>query len=218
MVSGEPISRRAWFRRSLGARLQPAPPPEESYPEAVSDVITPSPASAEQVLYRIAAEPAYRLILPQLLEFCITPHTFSEIRDWLLCFPEMQATFHPPELLLQWMIQSGGIAQSGENSTLELWQTTEVGREALASSCPSDRLRQLLIEEPAYKEIYQQLLEFCMAPKSTPDIEDLLRAHPMLENPKVYPNYLIDRLETAGGLEWTGQWLTTEAGKLFIQS
>jgi hypothetical protein len=218
MVSGEPISRRAWFRRSLGARLQREEQPKESFPEVTAEAITPGPASAEQVLHRIAAEPAYRLILPQLLEFCITPHTASEIRDWLLCFPEMHATFHPPELLLQWMVQSGGIAQSDENSKLELWYTTEAGREALDRSSPADRLRRLLIEEPNYKEIYQQLLEFCMAAKSTSDIEDLLRANPVLEIPKVYPNYLIDRLETAGGLEWTGQWLTTEAGKLFLQS
>jgi hypothetical protein len=218
MVSGETISRRAWFRRSLGSRLKQEEFPKASLPEAVLDRTVPGPATAEQVLYRIAAEPAYRLILPQLLEFCITPHTASEIRDWLLSFPEMQATFHPPELLLQWMVQSGGIAPVCENPALELWSTTEAGREALACNSPSDRLGRLLQEEPTYKEIYQQLLEFCLLAKSTSEIEDLLRANPVLENPKIYPNYLIGRLETAGGLEWTGQWLTTEAGKLFLQS
>jgi hypothetical protein len=218
MVSIDPISRRAWFRRSLGLHLQPEESPNALLPEAVSDTIALGPATAEQVLDRIAAEPAHRLILPKLLEFCITPHTTSEIKEWLMRFPEMQTAFHPPELLLKWMIQSGGIAPACENPSLEHWRTTEAGREALASNSPFDRLRRLLIEEPAYKEIYRQILEFCVAAKSISEIEGLLRANPVLENPKVYPNYIVDRLETAGGLEWTGQWLATEAGKLFLQS
>jgi hypothetical protein len=218
MVSGDPISRRAWFRRSLGSHLQLRKDLQASLPEEVADMIAPGPATAEQVLTRIAAEPAYQLILLQLLEFCITPHPASEIRDRLLCFPEMQATFHPPELLLQWMIQAGGIAPACENPSLELWRTTEAGREALAGSSPSERLRRLLSEDPVYKDIYQQIIEFCVTAKSISEIEGLLCANPVLENPKVYPNYLIDRLEAAGGLEWTGQWQTTEAGKLFLQS
>jgi hypothetical protein len=218
MVSGESISRRAWFRRSLGVRQLRETRPKEQPQEAITDAAEPAPATAEQVLYRIAAEPAYRLILSQLLEFCITPHTASEIENWLLGFPEMRATFHPPELLLQWMVQSGGIAPVHESPELGLWHTTEAGLEALARSCPSERLRLLLNEEPAYKEIYQQLLEFCITGKATGEIEGLLCVNPILENPKVYPNYLIDRLETAGGLEWNGQWQTTETGKLFLQS
>jgi hypothetical protein len=76
----------------------------------------------------------------------------------------------------------------------------------------------LLSEDSVYKDIYKQILEFCVAARSISEIEDLLRAHPALEVPKVYPNYLIDRLEDAGGLEWTGNWLTTEAGRLLLQS
>jgi len=57
------------------------------------------------------------------------------------------------------------------------------------------------------------ILEFCCAGRSLSEIECLLLAHPGLQNPQVYPSYLVDRLEFAGALEWTGKWRTTETGR-----
>jgi len=71
----------------------------------------------------------------------------------------------------------------------------------------------MLAEEPRYREVYDRLLEYCVEPRTRAEIEALLQNHPALESPKIYPGYLIDRLESAGGLEWTGKWRTTLAGK-----
>jgi len=78
---------------------------------------------------------------------------------------------------------------------------------------PAERLRRLLEEEPGYVDIYRMVLEYCLEEHSMPEIEYLLRAHPALTNPKVYPSYLVDRLEFVGALEWTGKWRTTETGR-----
>ena len=78
---------------------------------------------------------------------------------------------------------------------------------------PAERLRRLLGDEPAYADVYGMILKFCAEERSISEIECLLRANPALENPKIYPSYLIDRLEFAGALKWTGKWRVTETGK-----
>ena len=221
MAQGDPISRRNLFRRSLGLRTPenkgesnkpPAEPEADDVPlktAAPEGGVTP-----EKILKRINAEPAYRLILQRLIAFCSEPRSSREIYDELLYYPEMRTAAHTPKMLLKWMVEAGAIAgHAGEGRETALWLTTEAGMEAVAGHDPAERLRRLLEEEPAYADIYRKILEFCSEEHSLPDIEYLLYAHPALQNPKIYPSYLVDRLEFAGALEWTGKWRATETGK-----
>jgi hypothetical protein len=93
--------------------------------------------------------------------------------------------------------------------------TPEKSSKRIATDDPAERLRRLLEEEPAYVDIFRMIREFCPDGRSISEIEYLLLAHPMLQKPKIYPSYLVDRLEFAGALEWTGKWQTTETGKNF---
>ena len=49
------------------------------------------------------------------------------------------------------------------------------------------------------------------------EIEALVQNDPVLAALKVYPSFLIEGLEAAGGLEWVGKWRTTEAGKMVAE-
>ncbi len=185
---------------------------------AVGPNDTPAPSHAdvsarERVLNRISAEPGYRQLLYKLLEFCAHPRTGQEIHEWMLPFPEMQIALHTPAILLKWMVQAGGIEQMEGSEKEPIWQTTEAGRSVVEETGPTQRMRRLLSEEPQYREVFSQILQFCKVAKSRAEIEGLLQGHRALENPKIYPGYLIERLESAGGLEWTGKWQTTRAGK-----
>ncbi|MDR1728996.1 MAG: hypothetical protein LBT74_13920 [Acidobacteriota bacterium] len=227
MAHDNPISRRALFRKSLGLGMTPEKDASENVETPVSQgcpatppdpegtVVAAEAASPEKIRERIAAEPAYRLLLPRLLAFCSEPRTAGDVREALLGRPEMRTAIHAPETLLSWMVEVGAIAGRKEEGRAEtLWETTEEGLEAVAGYDPAERLRRLLDEEPAYRDIYRRVLEFCAEGRALPEIEALLRAHPALENPKVYPAYLVDRLEFAGALEWTGdKWQTTATGK-----
>ena len=42
-------------------------------------------------------------------------------------------------------------------------------------------------------------------------------ARPGLQNPRVYPSYLVDRLEFAGVMKWVGKWRVTETGKEILR-
>ena len=218
------ISRRNLLRKSLG--LQTLEEKHESKDPSQSpavDCVSAEPAlrkdvTPETILKTINSEYVYRLILQRLLAFCCEPKSFREIHKDLMYYPEIyhnRAT-HTPESLMTWMIEIGAIVGYTEECLEEeLWVTTEAGMEAIAVNDPAERLKRLLEEEPAYDEIYRIILKFCLTEHSVDDIEDLLRVHPGLRNPKVYPSHLVERLEFAGALEWTDheKLITTETGK-----
>ena len=45
-----------------------------------------------------------------------------------------------------------------------------------------------------------------------------LAVDPETKQRSVYPQYFIDALESAGGIEWAGAWHTTQAGKTLLDS
>jgi len=221
MAKNNPISRRKLFLRSFGVRM----PENERAPEKASHAQEPEDifsepsaaedATPEKILKRIDAEPAYRLILPRLLAFCLEPKSVQQIHEELMYFPEMRNAAHTPIMLLKWMIEAGAITRRSmeEGTETALWLTTEAGLDAIAANDPGERLRRLLEDEPAYVDIYKKILEFCSVERSMPEIEYLLIAHPGLQSPRVYPSYMVDRLEFAGAIEWAGKWRVTETGK-----
>jgi len=224
MVENDPISRRNLFLRSFGIRRRederaPEKTSHDRVPDRAPEDVFPEPAAVEdatpeKILKRITAEPAYRLILHRLLAFCSEPKSVQEIQDEMMYYPEMRTAAHTPKMLLKWMIEAGAIVRHSDGSQeTTLWQTTEAGLDAIAANDPAERLRRLLEEEPAYVDIFKKILEFCSIERSMPEIEYLLIAHPRLQSPKVYPSYLVDRLEFAGAIEWIGKWRVTETGK-----
>lgn len=100
--------------------------------------------------------------------------------------------------------------------------TTDAGREALAQFDPKSRFDELLGGEPeTYLELYARVLDICSEGDGATraQIEQDLKGHPALENPKrIYPEYFISKLETIGGLSWDGAWRTTEAGARILES
>ena len=221
MALNDTISRRNLFLRSFGVRKrEDERAPKETSPGHAIEDFFPDPSAVEDVtpekiLKRIDAEPAYRLVLPRLLAFCSEPRSAQEIHDELMYFPEMRTAAHDPKMLLKWMVEAGAITRRSmeEGTETALWLTTEAGLDAIAANDPGERLRRLLEDEPAYVDIYKKILEFCSVERSMPEIEYLLIAHPGLQSPRVYPSYMVDRLEFAGAIEWAGKWRVTETGK-----
>ncbi|MDR3437924.1 hypothetical protein [Telmatospirillum sp.] len=170
-----------------------------------------------RLLGRISEEPAYRSVLYKILTFCRTTRSSVEIEATVISFPEMKSALHPPRLLLSWLVAAGGIESIAPNDAEPGWRTTAAGRSVLEIENPSIRLCRLLDAEPAYRDVYRLVLQSCLAPKTRPEIESVLDGNPLLETPKLYPSFFIERLESAGGLEWDQKWRTTEAGEMFVR-
>lgn len=169
-----------------------------------------------KVLQRMAAEPANKIVLYKILEYCITAHSDSDVERTILSFPEMKTAVHSPELLLTWLENAGGIEHlTGDNGEI-VWFTTPAGRNVVESDSFSNRLIRLFAQETIYQSIYLQIFQACLSPKSRKEIESMMEHNPILKESNVYPSYFIEKLEEAGGLQWDEKWQITSAGKDFL--
>ena len=172
--------------------------------------------ATKKILQRISAEPADKIILHKVLAFCETARSYSQIWHEIRSFPEMKVALQPPQVLVKWLVQFGGIEQIVAEDQEPTWRTTPAGRNVVRIEKPGNWLEQLLAREPIYNEIYVQVLQSCVAPKTKGEIESLLRGNRVVDNFKVYASFFIEGLERAGGLEWDKKWRTTQAGRTFI--
>lgn len=102
----------------------------------------------------------------------------------------------------------------------------QAGREVLADYSPDATLSALIAERPQYHDAYMAVLSECAAEggASRDALEaalnqlSALAVDPETKQRSVYPQYFIDALESAGGIEWAGAWHTTQAGKTLLDS
>ncbi len=100
-------------------------------------------------------------------------------------------------------------------------RVTELGEQILADYAPEQTISNLFQEKPTYGDVFKVALKACQDPKgcSLPDLEAALMTMPQLQpdpqthQTKVYPQFFIDALETAGAIEWRGAWRITSAGE-----
>lgn len=99
-----------------------------------------------------------------------------------------------------------------------LVNVTDEGRELAHSIDPRFMIDSLLEERPGYRAIFARMVARCASDEgaSRMELEDAVEqdGHPTSPDGKrVYPQYFIDALETAGAIEWNGSWHATEAGR-----
>ncbi|MHC1711336.1 MAG: hypothetical protein AB9872_04205 [Solidesulfovibrio sp.] len=168
-----------------------------------------------KVLQSVSSEPACRASLYKMLAYCETARTSVEIEQEALSYPEMKVSLHSSLMLLTRLVQSGGIERIAAKDATPLWRTTPAGRDVVRIEGPSKRLEALLAQNPGYRDVFFQVLQSCLAPKTKGEIEAMLHGNPVLVEPKVFAGFFIGELEKAGGLEWNEKWRTTQAGKEF---
>lgn len=98
---------------------------------------------------------------------------------------------------------------------------TQAGRDLAAAIDPDFTMRQLLSDRPHYRAVFARVLAACAAQSgaSREAVEAAVEAEGNVSSPegkRVYPQYFMDALETAGGIEWDGAWRATEAGRRAI--
>lgn len=101
---------------------------------------------------------------------------------------------------------------------------TDVGRTLLESYAPEATLDALIQSKPTYRDVFAAVLDACNAGEgaSRAGLERVINTFPQLkpdpstQRTRVYPQYFIDALETAGGIAWDGSWRTTDAGKALL--
>lgn len=102
---------------------------------------------------------------------------------------------------------------------------TKAGHRLLEEHGPGATLRSLFASHPHYADVYRAALWACSDDGgcSRTDLEAQIKDMPQLQpdpetgRTRVYPQYFIDALESAGGIEWDGAWRITTAGKAVME-
>lgn len=94
------------------------------------------------------------------------------------------------------------------------WLATPDGIAALEADDPLGRAHSLFESDPHYLPIYKCILTLCARSEGakTPAIGAAVNGHELLQRPRLFATYFIDRLERCGTIAWTGLWAATEAG------
>ncbi|MBS5450138.1 MAG: hypothetical protein KHY83_08945 [Coriobacteriia bacterium] len=107
----------------------------------------------------------------------------------------------------------------------ETLAVTEKGRRLAAAYEPGVTMRALLEERPEYGDVFKAALWACADADgcSRADLEAQINEFPQLQpdaasgRTRVYPQFFIDALETAGGIEWRdAAWRVTEVGRQLL--
>lgn len=101
---------------------------------------------------------------------------------------------------------------------------TDSGRSLLEAYAPDATLHALLGSKPEYRDVFAAVLDACSTDQGATraDLECAINAFPQLQpdpatqRTRVYPQYFIDALETAGGIVWDGAWRITDTGKAHL--
>jgi hypothetical protein len=93
------------------------------------------------------------------------------------------------------------------------WTSTQPALEILDAIDEMADLRVLLGVEEEYFEIFIRILRYCAEePRSKSQLNDLVDSDPLLQKPRRYSGFFIDKLNDCGAIEWKPGWNTTSVG------
>ena len=100
------------------------------------------------------------------------------------------------------------------------WLVTDAGLAQVESYKPLDRISECYKAEPQYAEVFDACLNACAREGGAliKQIDDIIGDEPILQKPRRYAMYFIDKLERAGAVEWGKTWEITQFGREYLAS
>lgn len=107
-----------------------------------------------------------------------------------------------------------------EEAPLQYYTATPEGIKALEYRSAVESVLPTLTEEPEYLRIYKQVLEMVSAEGGVgmKELDCAVNGDPLLQNPRRFCGYFLDRLERAGAVRFTDSWRITELGLAVLHS
>lgn len=185
--------------------------------------------------------PARRDVLLGILSFCATPRSEAEVAARVTALQATSSSVFDASSLCNLLKLTGAIrletsdgipadsidtapeVKLGEDTAYLIihqlptmcWHTTEIGLEALDSDDPAGHLISILEEDLAYAPIYRHVLELCnrAGGASTRELGSGIDGNPLLQEPRLFVQHFLERLESCHALTWDGSWHTTALGR-----
>lgn len=101
-----------------------------------------------------------------------------------------------------------------------LWETTLDGRQVAAHYLSGDETVRLLRDDGVYFPVYEEILRLCAEPEGTATaaLSETIDGCELLQEPRLYVQHFLERLELAGAIRWSGTWMTTEQGEKALKA
>ena len=194
----------------------------------------------------VTRHPLHREILYRTLAFCERRRELTAIETEIASYPEFRRAVQDQYHLIQTLEHAGGLTRTpldaeGVDVTPErlagltqdeaddliatyAFATTDAGRAFVERHAPKARLVELMGLVPERKDTYVELMAFIEEePRTYADICALLKDRPALvrttpdgELQTMQPSVFLDKLEEAGGVEWSDGWVLTDEGRQFL--
>ena len=116
--------------------------------------------------------------------------------------------------------EEDGVRYYTPNDPADLfWKTTDAGARILDDDDPLARGQEFLAADPDLAPIYRRVLEMCQGQGAVlAQLEEAVDNDPLVQSPRVYAPFFLDRLERCDALDWDGTWKTTEVGAQLLSS
>lgn len=200
--------------------------------------------ATERIEALFAQMPTLQRMLFAILDACASPVATADLETTITAMKQHHHSVYEPLTLCNLLKRAGAIEETDEEGTpltaveqeptqVEVdgvaywrvtpapevfWSLTEAGTAQRDSYRPLEMIANLFAEEPQYADIFTTCLTLCSHGDGTTlgAIGNVVDDEPVLQNPKRYAMYFIDKLEHAGAVEWKGQWAITEAGRTYL--
>lgn len=118
------------------------------------------------------------------------------------------------------IVEEDGARYYKANDPADLyWKTTEAGATVLDDDDPLARGKEFVAADPDLAPIYRRVLEMCGGEGSTlAQLEEAVDDDPLVQSPRVYAPFFLDRLERCDALDWDGTWKITDVGTQLLSA
>lgn len=100
-----------------------------------------------------------------------------------------------------------------------VWSLTEAGAAFLDADPIGVKAQELLEKDARYAPVYRVLLELVAErPRAKSDIDQVVDAHPLVQNPRLFSGYFLGELERVDAMEWADAWRITERGRGLLET
>ena len=219
-------------------------PVSENAPQFKLDAFDNAESADERIATLFDRMAVHKRVLMNMLEMCQSPVSSDELIESTAQLQKHHHSVYTPLTFCNLLERAGAVIKTDENGTsLEeveqeplrverdgveywavapspevFWCATDEGRAYYAAYQPLEQIRQVFAAEPHYKEIFTTVLNLCSVEGGTQvkAVGDVVDDDPLVQKPRRYAMYFIDKLERAGALDWQGSWVITDAGKSYL--
>ena len=223
-------------------------PNPEAVPQFQRDLVAFDNAeeATDRIEALFAQMPTLQRMLFAILDACDTPVASEELEAQIEEMKRHHHSVYEPLTFCSLLERAGAVVQTDEEGTLltdveqeplrvtidevEFWQPapppqvywhlTDAGRAQRNTYQPLELIAACYAAEPQYADVFTTVLELTAheGGASLRAIGDVVDDEPVLQSPKRYAMYFIDKLEHAGAVEWKGAWSITDAGRDYLTS